>query len=79
MSREPDMKAKNAYDYRRYITLVQVLATGDGRKVVALCEAWGVEPVASETVTISRLAQHAVEYHRKEHAQPPHPDERAGA
>lgn len=67
-----------AYDYRRYLTLVQVLALGGSDAgIKALCEKWQVEPVwdYSETyagqpylnvwATIIALAQHAVNYHRK--------------
>lgn len=56
-----------AYDYRRYITLVQVLATDTpSRGAIALCEAWGVKPGAMHTETVRRLARHAIEYHRGE-------------
>jgi hypothetical protein len=39
-------KPATAYDYRRYIELVQILAAyGNDDGIKALCEAWGVERV----------------------------------
>lgn len=63
-----------AWDYRRYIELVQVLATGDEETIRALCEAWGVQPIYGPSgtpyffimSTLRALAQHVIEYHRKE-------------
>ncbi len=59
---------KSAYDYRRYIALVQVLATGDYNGILALYEAWGLEPMPERDTLLMmyRLAEHAVEYHRNE-------------
>ena len=46
MTRQPNQKPATAYDYRRYIELVQVLAQyGSDDGIKALCEAWGVERV----------------------------------
>ena len=62
---------KLAYDYRRYITLVQVLATGDYKALSDLCEAWGLKrqldhPAEPNPLSmVKRMAQHAVEYHRE--------------
>lgn len=65
-----------AWEYRRYIALVQALAMEHGKydAVFALSEAWGVEPVYAIPglpyimvwPTIVKLAQHVIEYHRKE-------------
>lgn len=65
-----------AYDRRRYITLVQVLA---GRSVLtrrsyplqALAKGWGVNPYGDYTELLQRLAQRIIEYHRSEDATPP--------
>lgn len=73
MSNKPAL----AYDYRRYIELVQVLASDNAwNGVVALFEAWNVEkpvdpaPHLSDThqwaAMIHALAKAAVEYHRSE-------------
>lgn len=70
-------KSKTAYDYRRVIALVQVLAANDFYEymegVLGLCEAWGVDVVERVPegltpdimATTNRLAQHALEYSRK--------------
>lgn len=68
-----------AYDYRRYITLVQALASHNSDAIEALCEAWGVERVEDRSYppyqgryytnvwsTIIKLAEHVIEYHRSE-------------
>lgn len=57
-----------AYDYRRYITLVQVLAIGDYNGILALYDAWKLEPmlVPDTLVMVQRLAEHATHYHRDE-------------
>lgn len=59
---------KSAFDYRRYITLVQTLATGDYNAILALYEAWGLEPMPEPDTLLMmyRLAEHAVDYHRNE-------------
>lgn len=77
--RPPNVTPKLAYEVRRYIALVQVLALdGSDDGIRQLCSAWDVEPVwdYSETykgqpylnvwATIRKLAQHAIEYHRNE-------------
>jgi len=75
MARKPDCTPKTAYDVRRYLTLVQVIArSGHNEPVLALCEAWGIEPITDPTApdcvlmwpTLIRLAQHVVEYHSAE-------------
>lgn len=80
--RPPTRQPKLAYDYRRYIALVQVLAASkNDQGIRELCEAWGVEPIEdrsfppykgryyiNEWATIRALAQHVIEYHRKERA-----------
>lgn len=70
-----------AYDVRRYLTLVQVLAQdGSDEPIRALCELWGVEIVEDRSIpphysgraymnqwaTIKALAKHVIEYHSKE-------------
>jgi hypothetical protein len=45
MTRQPTVKPAAAYDYRRYIELVQVLAREGDIHLWALCDAWKVEPV----------------------------------
>lgn len=70
-----------AYDYRRYIELVQVLAMHNASGIEALCKAWGVERVEDRSEppymgryytnvwsTIIKLAEHVIEYHREETA-----------
>ena len=74
--RPPSQKPATAYDYRRYIALVQVLAISESDNGIRhLCEEWNVAPVwgYSEThkgkpylniwATIRKLAQHVIEYH----------------
>ncbi len=62
------MNPDPAFDYRRYITLVQVLALGDYNAILALYEAWELEPMpAPDTLLMMyRLAEHAVNYRREE-------------
>jgi hypothetical protein len=76
--RPPNRQPALAYDYRRYIALVQVLArAGDDEAIRALCEQWEVEIVEDRSVppykgryymnvwaTIRALAKHVIEYHR---------------
>lgn len=73
MTRLPDRKPATAYDVRRYLTLVQVLAQdGIGGNVMYLCELWHIEPVLVNVppapidtlATIQRLCQHVIEYHQ---------------
>jgi hypothetical protein len=68
-------KPKTAYDVRRYITLVQVLAQdGVAGNVIHLCELWGIEPVLVNVApapidhwaTLRKLAQHVIEYHQED-------------
>lgn len=61
---------KLAFDYRRYITLVQVLALdkSEGLKLTdlqVLADKWGVNPHGDFEELLQRLAKHAVDYHRK--------------
>ena len=45
MTRQPDQKPPTVYDYRRYIALVQFIATAPNEaQVIAFCEGWQVEP-----------------------------------
>lgn len=64
--RPPNTQPALAFDYRRYITLVQVLALGDYGAICALYDAWGLEPMAEPDTLLMmyRLAEHAVDYHR---------------
>lgn len=66
-----------AYDYRRVIALVQVLALSEYPNIEPLCKTWGVAPVMIESripgeqvidiaATIQRLAQAALEAAREE-------------
>jgi hypothetical protein len=73
--RPPNVQPTLAFERRRYLTLVQVLAIDEhGDAICELCERWGVEPVrlkspmaAIDTLaTIRKLAQHVVEYHREQ-------------
>ena len=74
-----------AYDVRRYLTLVQVLALdGSDEHIRALCELWGVEIVEDRSeppyrgryymnqwATIHALAKHVIDYHSKEQPHDP--------
>lgn len=76
--RPPNVQPTLAFERRRYLTLVQVLAMeGSDEPIRALCEKWGIEPVEDRSqppyreryylnqwATIRKLAQHVVEYHR---------------
>lgn len=74
--RPAGIEPKTAFDYRRYITLVQALAIAeDMERLLNLCEAWGVQVAYTgqnppwhfdQLGTIRNLAKHAVEYHREE-------------
>lgn len=62
-------KPKTAYDVRRYVTLIQVLATDDYlEKCSELAKAWGINLTSSDYLRedhmIHTLAKHVVEYHR---------------
>jgi len=74
MTRPPERKPKTAYDVRRYLTLVQVLAQdGIAGNVIYLCELWGIEPELVNVppapidhwATLRKLAQHVIEYHQE--------------
>lgn len=76
--RPRSQKPKTAFDVRRYLTLVQVLAISKTDEPIReLCQKWGVEPVEDRSqppyrgryyinvwATISKLAQHVIEYHK---------------
>ncbi|MFA5377870.1 MAG: hypothetical protein WC455_19120 [Dehalococcoidia bacterium] len=77
--RKPNTPPAMAWDRRRYIALVQILAGADTTgPIQALCIAWGVRPTYDRTqedfgliqmdmwATIRALAKHAIEYHRAE-------------
>ena len=78
--RPPATQPATAYDRRRYLTLVQVLAaSGSDEGIRQLCQQWGVAPVwdMSRThtnttpyfnawATIRALAQHVIDYHRED-------------
>ncbi len=63
-----------AYDVRRYLTLIQVLAVEDDQQrhmaIKHLCECWQVQPAVNTQgfiqywATVNLLAQHVVQYHR---------------
>ena len=75
--RPPSHQPKTAFDVRRYLTLVQVLAMdGSDEPIRALCELWGVEIIEDRSeppyrgryymnqwATIKALANHVIEYH----------------
>ncbi len=65
--REPAL----AFEYRRYITLVQTLAlpeTAEGRLTGLrhLARSWELSEEGDYQTLVSRLAQHAIDYHRGE-------------
>ena len=78
--RPPSTTTPTAYDYRRVLALVQVLAMDAEKQeaaLLALCRGWGVDPayMGSELdnprwlavmATVERLARHALEYSRKQ-------------
>ncbi len=79
MSRPPNIQPKTAYDYRRYIVLVQVLAMdkNDGLKLTdlqSLAVSWGLSTLGGYSLLLQRLAQAAIEYQRQEAAHD-HPTE----
>ncbi len=55
--------------HRRAITLVQVLAIGDYNGLLALYDAWQLEPMPEPDtlVMVTRLAEHALEHGRENH------------
>lgn len=62
------MKPKTAYDVRRYLTLVQVLALDDYPEVLPqIAGEWGVELTSADYLhddhMIHTLAKHVVKYH----------------
>lgn len=66
---------KLAYDYRRYITLVQVLAIAEPferkQALILLATQWDItlidDPFSLPSSEIAhRIAEHAVNYHRNE-------------
>jgi pyruvate kinase len=73
-------KPKTAYDVRRYLTLVQVIAaSGSDEAIRQLCELWGVAVVEDRSEppyrgqyylniwgTLRALAQHVIEYHQED-------------
>lgn len=63
--------ARTAYDVRRYLTLVQVLAGEDYlERLWDLAQLWDVEITSAEMedddALIHKLAQAVVEYHRED-------------
>lgn len=70
VGRPPNTAPKLAFEVRRYMTLVQVLAMDkrDGLKLTdlqALAQKWGVNPYGEYSELLQRMAQHVVEYHRE--------------
>lgn len=68
--RPPTTQPATAYDYRRAITLVQVLAMdkNDGLKLTdlqSLAAAWGLSTLGGYSGLLQRLAQHALEHSRE--------------
>jgi hypothetical protein len=71
MTRPPAIKPETAYDYRRAIVLIQVLAMdkSDGLKLTdlqALAVAWNVSTLGGFSLLLQRLAQAAIEYQRQD-------------
>lgn len=80
MTRPRSNKPATAYDVRRYLTLVQVIASsGSDEAICQLCELWGVERVEDRLHppyrgryytniwgTLRALAQHVIEYHQED-------------
>lgn len=79
--RKPNNIPATAWDYRRYIFLVQVIASPphNDSGIRALCKLWDVEPIEDRSespykgqytinvwATIIKLAEHVIEYHRSE-------------
>lgn len=73
--RQRNMTPKTAYDVRRYLTLVQVIAQdGIAGHIIQLCELWGIEPVLVNVppapidilATLRALAQHVIAYHSED-------------
>lgn len=73
MTRKPNTQPATAYDMRRAITLVQVLAMdkNDGLKLTdlqSLAVAWGLSTLGGYSGLLQRLAQYALEHHAEEAA-----------
>lgn len=71
MTRPPNTKPATAYDYRRYIILVQMLALdkSDGLKLTdlrTLAEVWQVNPYGTFSELLQRLCQAVIEHQRTE-------------
>jgi hypothetical protein len=72
--RPPKHQPTLAFERRRYLTLVQVLALPDGEAhagIKELCRVWEVTPITQGNTiqywaTVRELAQHVVEYHREQ-------------
>ena len=73
--RPRNSQPKTAYDVRRYMTLVQVLAQdGPAGHIIHLCELWNIEPVLVNVApapidhwaTLRKLAQHVIAYHQED-------------
>lgn len=79
MGRKRNNQAATAFDYRRCIALVQVLATSlSDEPIRELCALWGVEVVEDRSIppyrgryymnqwaTLKALAQHAIAHRRE--------------
>lgn len=71
MGRKPSQYVPMAYDYRRVIFLVQVLAHYDESQIYRLCEDWGIDVVGNDLMaTLRRLAQHTLEYSKETMGKP---------
>jgi len=82
MSRLPNTQPATAYNYRRYIVLVQALALGDWKAILALCDAWEVKPtiyyptdptdgsryIYDKADTIAHLAKSAIDHKQEANA-----------
>lgn len=64
--RPRSQQPKLAFEVRRYLTLVQVLALDDTSALRELGHKWGVseDGVKSFQEYVARMAQHVIEYHQ---------------
>lgn len=71
IGRPPNVKPKSAYEYRRYIVLIQILAMdkSEGLKLTdfqGMAKLWRLSPDGSFADLLSRLARYAIESHESE-------------
>lgn len=60
-------KPQPAYDYRRALTLVQMIALADdGSALIELSKGWGIDSGGTYEDLVVRLAQHALAHAREQ-------------